>query len=928
MRRRQPVAGDRLADRAPGSLTRQIMTNDSPDTRDDARAGSPGDASHRTGRDDSGATPRRRGLEGQVIADRYRVVRLVSAGANTLIADADDLELHRLVTVKLLRPEFAASAEFRQRFEQQMEAVAALSHPNLASVHDLGAATVGKRNTVFVVSEYLSGGSLRDLFDRRRMLSPSQALAVGLDACRALDFAHRKGFVHTELTPSKLVFGDDRRLRIVDFGLARVLNEEVWTDPSDLPTHVARYASPEQAQGLPVDGHTDVYSLALILHEAVTGEVPFSGDSTVATLANRVDRLMPVSADLGPLASVLERAGRPEPSERWSAAQFGKALMRAAERLPRPEPIPILAPSPLNVDPALLRRPNDPTGGIHRPDDPPQPALVLPGEEPVSAGRDNASVAASDAATIEVAAPESAVDVDTGDVDTAGLDAADVRTADGSTAAGSTAAGAATEGADPDVPAAGDAVAPGDDDAVAAPDSAGAADPDEPVTGGGLADLAELVERTPPKPPGAENEIDPSSRIDVVAPIVATSPGTPTRANAPVATRGGAGGATTERVPVEELVGKTLSKKERKAAARRAKSRAKQQPSTPAGPPPSEQSESVSQAAASKPAVTPRPAPQPARSAPQPARPAPSARPRRRLAPIAFTLAMLAALGGIGAIAWQLFRTENRAVPALAGLTIEQGLAEINDFGWDVNTRTARSDDFPTPGQIIRTVPAPESELGKGSPLTIFYSVGPELRTLPSLAGQPVDEATATLTELGLVAAPAPVHSETVAPGTVVSVAADGQGPGAEVLPGATVTLEVSQGPAPRTLPNLAGATPEQAAAMLDRLGLSVAIGEPVFDNAVPSGMVAAQAPAAGEGALPGTEVVIHLSQGVDMVPMPDLSGMNLVQITQALGDAGLFVGTVVGDPGGAFVAAGSGASPIAPGDSVRRGSLVNVVIL
>ena len=91
---------------------------------------------------------------------------------------------------------------------------------------------IGKRTTVYAVVEYLAGGSLRDLFDRGRYLDPSQALVVGLEACRGLDFAHRKGLVHTELTPSKLVFGDDRRLRIVDFGLARLLGEHDWAEPA------------------------------------------------------------------------------------------------------------------------------------------------------------------------------------------------------------------------------------------------------------------------------------------------------------------------------------------------------------------------------------------------------------------------------------------------------------------------------------------------------------------------------------------------------------------------------------------------------------------------------------------------------------------------------------------------------------------------
>ena len=116
-----------------------------------------------------------------------------------------------------------------------MRAMAKLSHPNIAAVHDWGEEEVGKRTTVYAVVEHLAGGSLRDLFDRGRQLDPSQALVVGLEACRGLDFAHRKNLVHGELTPSKLVFGDDRRLRIVDFGLARLLDRRRLEGAVDRP---------------------------------------------------------------------------------------------------------------------------------------------------------------------------------------------------------------------------------------------------------------------------------------------------------------------------------------------------------------------------------------------------------------------------------------------------------------------------------------------------------------------------------------------------------------------------------------------------------------------------------------------------------------------------------------------------------------------
>ena len=319
-------------------------------------------------------------LLGRVVADHLVLARVVSVGANTTVFDATDEATGRTVTVKLIQPEMAASDAFRQRFDETMRRVGALSHPNIAALYDWGTTEFDGATTSYVVVEQLTGGSLRDMFDRNRRLSPSQALALGLDACRALDHAHRRGFVHTELTPSKLVFGDDRRLRITDFGLAALLNESTWRQPDAVATHTAWYASPEQGLGQTVDGKTDVYALCLTLHEAVTGSLPFKNDSTVAALAARVGRLMPVSADLGPLASVLEHAGRPDADERSSAAQLGKELVQVASKLPRPEPLPLLSTGLFETPVERLRSPDDPTGGVVRPSDVPEPPLIVEAE--------------------------------------------------------------------------------------------------------------------------------------------------------------------------------------------------------------------------------------------------------------------------------------------------------------------------------------------------------------------------------------------------------------------------------------------------------------------------------------------------------------------------------------------------------------------
>jgi serine/threonine-protein kinase len=169
------------------------------------------------------------------------------------------------------------------------------------------------------------------------------------------------------------VFGDDGRLRITDVGLANVVGEALWTDRAHVSNALAMYAAPELAESGRRGPRGDVYSLCLTMLESMSGSVPFAGDSTVATLSNRIGRLMPVSADLGPLAAVLERAGRPLPDDRYSAAEFGRALMQAAEKLPRPAPI--------NLPNAGLF--GDASGSITRPTLPPPVPTVGPAPPPL-----------------------------------------------------------------------------------------------------------------------------------------------------------------------------------------------------------------------------------------------------------------------------------------------------------------------------------------------------------------------------------------------------------------------------------------------------------------------------------------------------------------------------------------------------------------
>ena len=130
----------------------------------------------------------------------------------------------------------------------------------------------------------------------------------------------------------------------------------LWADAVHVSNDRAMYVAPEVAGEHRIEPKSDVYSLCLTMLECVTGKVPFVGDTTVATLSNRMNKLLPVSADLGPLAAVLERAGRPDPRVARRCAEFGQALVRTAERLPRPAPIPVLGAGLFDLDEAEATR--------------------------------------------------------------------------------------------------------------------------------------------------------------------------------------------------------------------------------------------------------------------------------------------------------------------------------------------------------------------------------------------------------------------------------------------------------------------------------------------------------------------------------------------------------------------------------------------
>ena len=292
------------------------------------------------------------GVIGRVLGGRFRLVTRIGAGRFTDVFLAYDLAESRRVTVKLLSEDilpdgWAQDRIFPTRFLEAAERAAAINHPHLVAIHNWGDSDLG----LYVVSDYMEGGSLQGMLDAGHLLSPSQVLMVGLDATRGLEHIHGLGIIHGDIRPSNILFSRRSRARLADLGTSWALTSSetggaLMARSVFSAIDAARYASPEQAQGLAPDLKSDVYSLVLVLTEALSGRVPFESDDPEYTQMAKMSRQLDLAGQFGRLGRVLEQAGRPERDERPTARELGLGLLAAAETLPRPTPLPLSKPGP------------------------------------------------------------------------------------------------------------------------------------------------------------------------------------------------------------------------------------------------------------------------------------------------------------------------------------------------------------------------------------------------------------------------------------------------------------------------------------------------------------------------------------------------------------------------------------------------------
>ncbi len=289
---------------------------------------------------------------------RYELSRQIARGGTAQVYLARDLLLDRPVALKMLFPELSSDHSFVERFRREAQAAANLSHPNIVPVFDWGEAD----RTYYIVMEYVDGEPLSSIIRTQAPLSPTRAASIAADIAKALSYAHRHGVVHRDVKPGNVLITTDGQVKVADFGIARAIGASESVTQTGLVMGTATYFSPEQAQGLGVDGRSDVYALGVVLYEMVTGSPPFTADTPVAIAYKHVSENAALPSEIEPrvprdLEAIIMQAMSKQPQARYATAQdFHDDL----ERFMRGQPV--FAPPPAVIDPAqTLAVPANPT---------------------------------------------------------------------------------------------------------------------------------------------------------------------------------------------------------------------------------------------------------------------------------------------------------------------------------------------------------------------------------------------------------------------------------------------------------------------------------------------------------------------------------------------------------------------------------------
>jgi len=285
-------------------------------------------------------------ITGYLLSDRYQVGDVVGEGGMSVVLRGRDMRLDRDVAIKVLRADLVKDEKYEARFRHEASNAASLNHPAIVGVYDTGETDDEDGAVPFIVMEYVNGETLREALAREGEFPTRRALEIAADICAALDFSHRHGIVHRNISPKNVMLDTTGAVKVMDFGVARALAAGAGSTSTSAMVETAEYLSPEQARGEPVDARSDVYSVGCVLDEMLTGKPPFTARSAVEVADQHVHRAPTAPSEIDPgispdIDSIVLTALAKSPLNRYqTAAQMRTELSRAlaAQRIRTAEP--------------------------------------------------------------------------------------------------------------------------------------------------------------------------------------------------------------------------------------------------------------------------------------------------------------------------------------------------------------------------------------------------------------------------------------------------------------------------------------------------------------------------------------------------------------------------------------------------------------
>lgn len=255
------------------------------------------------------------------MGNRYEILEQLGGGGMAIVYKARDTFLNRMVTIKVLRPEYTSDEDFVKRFRREAQAIASLSHPNIVSIYDVGQ----EADVHYLVMEYVKGDNLKNLIRQQGSIPPERAVVIARQVSEALQHAHENNIVHRDVKPQNILITKSGQAKLTDFGIAREATTATLTQTDTIVGSV-HYLSPEQARGETADPRSDIYSLGIVLYEMVTGSLPFQGDTPIGVALKHIQETPPLPSSLNPgisasLEKVITRAMTKIPAGRYETAR-------------------------------------------------------------------------------------------------------------------------------------------------------------------------------------------------------------------------------------------------------------------------------------------------------------------------------------------------------------------------------------------------------------------------------------------------------------------------------------------------------------------------------------------------------------------------------------------------------------------------------